>query len=55
MESPEGITQLLVDWGQGNQAALNRFMPLVYAELRRLATNALVANGWATRYSQQPL
>ena len=41
MKSSEGITQLLVDWGQGDQAALDRLMPLVYAELRRLATNYL--------------
>lgn len=41
MESPEGITQLLIDWGKGDQAALDRLMPLVYAELRRLATNYL--------------
>jgi RNA polymerase sigma-70 factor, ECF subfamily len=41
MESPEGITQLLVDWGNGDQAALDKLMPLVYAELRRLATNYL--------------
>ena len=31
------VTQLLVDWGNGNQAALDRLMPLVYEELRRLA------------------
>ena len=31
------ITQLLVDWGNGNQAALDRLMPLVYTELRQLA------------------
>jgi len=41
MESPEAITQLLIDWGKGDQAALDRLMPLVYAELRRLATNYL--------------
>ena len=41
MERPEGITQLLVDWGKGDQAALDRLMPLVYSELRRLATNYL--------------
>ena len=34
---PEGVTQLLMDWGNGNQDALNRLMPLVYEELRRLA------------------
>lgn len=41
MQSPEAITQLLIDWGKGDQAALDRLMPLVYAELRRLATNYL--------------
>jgi len=34
---PEGITQLLIDWRNGNQAALDQLMPLVYDELRRLA------------------
>ena len=37
----EGITQLLVDWGKGDQAALEKLMPLVYSELRRLASNYL--------------
>ena len=37
----EGITQLLVDWGKGDQAALEKLMPLVYDELRRLASNYL--------------
>src|SRR5215217_7844515 len=41
MQSPEGITQLLIDWGKGDQAALDRLMPLVYSELRRLAGNYL--------------
>ena len=41
MKSPEGITQLLIDWGKGDQAALERLMPLVYSELRRLASNYL--------------
>ncbi|NJO12370.1 MAG: hypothetical protein HC872_01610 [Gammaproteobacteria bacterium] len=31
------ITQLLRDWRSGNEAALERLTPLVYAELRRLA------------------
>ncbi len=38
MQSPEGITQLLISWGKGDQAALEKLMPLVYSELRRLAT-----------------
>ena len=41
MQSPEGITQLLIDWGKGDQAALEKLMPLVYSELRRLAGNYL--------------
>lgn len=31
------VTQLLIDWSGGNQAALNKLMPLVEAELHRLA------------------
>ena len=35
--SPEGITQLLLAWSDGDQAALEKLIPLVHAELRRLA------------------
>lgn len=35
--SPEEITGLLLDWGNGDKAALDRLIPLVYQELRRLA------------------
>ena len=31
------VTRLLVDWGNGDQAALDELIPLVYNELRRLA------------------
>jgi RNA polymerase sigma factor (TIGR02999 family) len=31
------VTRLLVDWGNGDQAALDELIPLVYDELRRLA------------------
>lgn len=41
MQSPEGVTQLLVDWSNGDQAALDKLMPVVYDELRRLAGNYL--------------
>ena len=34
---PQEITQLLVDWNNGNQAALDQLTPLVYTELRQLA------------------
>lgn len=41
METPEGITQLLIRWNNGDQTALEQLMPLVQSELRRLATNYL--------------
>ncbi len=31
------VTQLLVEWSNGNQAALDKLTPLVYEELHRLA------------------
>ena len=34
---PMEITQLLLAWGEGEQAALERLTPLVYDELRRMA------------------
>ena len=41
MSTPTGVTQLLIDWSKGDQAALDQLMPLVYSELRRLASNYL--------------
>jgi RNA polymerase sigma factor (TIGR02999 family) len=41
MQSRENVTQLLVKWGEGDQKALDKLMPLVYSELRRLASNYL--------------
>ena len=35
--SPQEVTQLLIEWTDGNQAARDELMPLVYEELRRLA------------------
>jgi len=35
--SPHQITQLLKDWSNGDQAARDQLMPLVYEELRRMA------------------
>ena len=35
------ISQLLLQWNEGDQAALDELMPLVYDELRRLARNYL--------------
>jgi len=34
---PQEVTQLLLDWSQGDRAALEKLTPLVYNELRRLA------------------
>lgn len=39
--SVTNVTELLVDWGKGDQEALNKLMPLVYDELRRLASRYL--------------
>ncbi len=36
-QSTQEITQLLLAWSDGDQEALPRLTPLVYAELRRLA------------------
>jgi len=34
---PHEVTQLLIDWSSGNQAALDRLIPMVDRELHRLA------------------
>jgi RNA polymerase sigma-70 factor, ECF subfamily len=41
MHSSPGITQLLLAWGEGDQAALEQLTPLVYGELHRLAKGYL--------------
>lgn len=37
MTTPEEVTQLLLAWNQGDKLALDKLVPLVHAELRRLA------------------
>ena len=39
MTSPPEITGLLIDWNNGSPEALERLMPLVESELRRIAAN----------------
>jgi RNA polymerase sigma factor (TIGR02999 family) len=39
--SPGTISQLLINWREGDQTALDELMPLVYRELHRLARNYL--------------
>ena len=35
------VTQLLQQWGSGNKQALDQLMPIVYDQLRKLASNCL--------------
>ena len=37
--SPKQVTELLIEWREGDEAALDRLMPLVYGELRRMAAH----------------
>jgi len=37
VRSPHDVTQLLLAWSDGNQAALEKLVPLVYGELHSLA------------------
>ena len=39
------ITPLLMEWSQGNRGALDRVLPIVYCELRRIATLQLRKEG----------
>jgi RNA polymerase sigma factor (TIGR02999 family) len=39
--SPQEVTRLLEDWSNGDRAAFDRLVPIVYDELRRLATRYL--------------
>jgi len=47
--SPGEVTQLLVDWGNGDKAALDRLTPLVHEELHRLAHRHMRLERWSTR------
>src|SRR5947209_1433544 len=40
-DAPEGITQLLLKWSDGDRSAREKLMPLVYDELHRLAAKYL--------------
>ena len=41
MASPRSVTALLGDWSRGDRSALDQLLPLVYAELRRIAARQL--------------
>ena len=42
---PQEITQLLIHWSQGDKAALDQLVPLVYPELRRIAKRHMNREG----------
>jgi RNA polymerase sigma factor (TIGR02999 family) len=41
MATPEEVTQMLIDWSNGDQTALDKLIPVVYTELRKLADKRL--------------
>jgi RNA polymerase sigma factor (TIGR02999 family) len=41
MAPPHDVTALLADWSRGDRGALGQLLPLVYAELRRIAARQL--------------
>lgn len=44
-DSPEEMTQLLVDWSEGDQAARDQLIPLVAQELHRIAHHHMNREG----------
>jgi RNA polymerase sigma factor (TIGR02999 family) len=51
-QAGQDVTALLREWAAGDRAALERLMPLVYAELRRLAARQL--RGERPNHTLQP-
>ena len=49
--APADVTQLLISWQKGDAEALERLLPLVYSELRRLA-HARMRGEWALQTLQ---
>lgn len=39
MAGPEDITRLLTDWSGGDESALHKLLPLIYEELRHIASS----------------
>ena len=52
MTPARSVTALLSDWSRGDAAALNQLLPLVYAELRRIAARQL--RGERVNHTLQP-
>ncbi len=53
MRSTSDVTDLLDEWNRGNSHALDELLPLIYAELRRVAARQLraerAAKAWLVR------
>ena len=45
MTTGNDVTRLLLEWSNGNQAALDELMPLVYSELHRMASRYMARAG----------
>jgi RNA polymerase sigma factor (TIGR02999 family) len=52
MSTPRSVTALLGDWSRGDESALNQLLPLIYAELRRVAARQL--RGERANHTLQP-
>jgi RNA polymerase sigma factor (TIGR02999 family) len=52
MKSTRSVTALLTDWSRGDTSALDQLLPLVYAELRRIAARHL--RGERINHTLQP-
>src|SRR5436190_3009969 len=52
MAPAPSVTALLSDWSRGDSTALNQLLPLVYAELRRMAARQL--RGERANHTLQP-
>jgi RNA polymerase sigma-70 factor, ECF subfamily len=55
MAAPQEITQLLIEWGNGNQSAYDRLIQLVYAELHRMARRYMARQGPAHTFQTTAL
>lgn len=52
-DEPVGdVTQLLIDWNNGDTEALNRLFPLVYEQLRKIARGVAFQQGQVNRTLQ---
>ncbi len=48
------VSHLLLRWSDGDSAALDQLMPLVYRELRRMASRYMGQQPRATRCRRRP-